>query len=62
VPDGAPNATPRRVDRAWRLLFGRPPAPEETAAALALVAEGGATGWHDLAHVLLATTEFVHVD
>ena len=62
VPDGPPDAPERRVERAWRLLYGRAPRSEETAAALELVAGGGPEGWPELAHVLLCATELVHVD
>ena len=62
LPGDSREIAAARVERAWRLLYGRAPEPDETAAALALVEAGGAAGWQDLAHVLLCTTEFVHVD
>jgi len=61
-PGDSPEVAAARVERAWRLLYGRPPEPDESAAALALVEAGGPGGWPDLTHVLLCTTEFVHVD
>jgi len=62
VPDGSSEATARRIEHAWRLLFGRLPRPEELALAGELVATGGGSGWTDLAHVLLTSNEFAHVD
>ncbi len=63
---------PRRVERAWRLAFGRAPAPDELEAATAHVESqrGAFSGRQDaerlalvsLCHVLLNTNEFIYVD
>jgi hypothetical protein len=62
VPDDGPTAPARRVDLAWRLLFGRQPRSDEATVALELVAAGGAAGWTDLAHVLLCSNGLAYVD
>ena len=61
VPDAA-DAGERRIDRAWRLLYGRPPTGDERTACRQLVADRGDDGWADLAHVLLCTNGLFYVD
>jgi hypothetical protein len=59
-----------RIERAYRLAFGRPPAGEERAAAARHLSEaraiagGGAEGpaWESLARVLFLSNEFIYVD
>jgi hypothetical protein len=55
-----------RVSRAYALLYGRAPTPEETALALGLVqefrGEGEEKAWSELARVWLCANEFVIVD
>ena len=55
-----------RIDRAYQLLFARPPRHEEVAIARQLLAKfGQATpeaAWREFAHVLLWTNEFIYVD
>jgi hypothetical protein len=64
VPGDEPSAAAARIDRAYRLLYGRPPTAAETDLALSLVSGGAnpVAGWTDLAHVLLSTNEFIYVD
>jgi len=52
-----------RVALAYRLAFGRLPAPAETEAALAFVeAEAPEHAWKRLCHVLLNTSEMIYVE
>ena len=51
-----------RIELAYRLMFGRLPTAEEMKIAQQVVTSGAATGWADLAHVLLCSNEFVYVD
>jgi len=46
-----------RIDRGWRLVFSRPPAPEERQAALDYLAANG-RDWSQLCHALLMSNEF----
>jgi len=66
VPKDAPNADTTRIQRAYRLLFGRMPNDEELAIARQVVSQGNKSsadaGWVDLAHVLLCSDEFVYID
>ena len=66
VPMDVAGATERRIERAWRLAYGRSPDEDESAIARGIVARGDAepvpVGWIDLAHVLLSSNEFAHVD
>lgn len=64
VPGEGTAVVAARLERAYRLLYGRSPSIEESAIALQIVASGHnlQAGWTDLAHVLLATNEFVYVD
>jgi hypothetical protein len=50
-----------RVERLYRIVYGRPPAPAERALALAFVARGPER-WADLAHGLVMTNEFAFID
>ncbi|MBM3724410.1 MAG: DUF1553 domain-containing protein [Acidobacteria bacterium] len=50
----------RRIDRAYRLLYSRPPDQQERAAGLEFLAAPGAT-WPQYAQVLLAASEFSSV-
>lgn len=56
VDDGA------RIDRAYELLFGRPPSYKEREVARSLIDSNGESGWVDWAHVLLCSNEFVTLD
>jgi hypothetical protein len=51
-----------RVGRAYRLLYGRSPRPEEVKAGVAFLAGGGATAWEEYALVLLCANEFAYAD
>jgi mono/diheme cytochrome c family protein len=52
-----------RLDAVFRQIYGRPPSPEETKLALALLAKGPeADRWIDLIHALLMSNEFAFVD
>ena len=65
IPGDGLNVAASRIDRAYRLLYGRSPTDEERAIGLNIVGTTGAgaeTGWTDLAHILLATNEFVYVE
>jgi hypothetical protein len=55
-----------RIDRAYRLLFGRPVRPEEAEIGRAFLERaarrGSEAAWIDYVHVLLCSDEFVYVD
>jgi hypothetical protein len=51
-----------RIDRAYALLFGRPPTAVEAEIGTRLLAVGGDAAWEAYAHVLLCTNEFLYVD
>lgn len=51
-----------RIEHAFRLMFGRPPSAEEVDIARQVIAQGAASDWSDLAHVLLCSNEFVYLD
>lgn len=61
-----PHDEAARINRAYRLLFGRSPTKPERAIASQVVAAGDPAvangGWIDLAHVLLCSNEFIYVD
>jgi cytochrome c553 len=61
VPDAAgPQA---RIDRAYRLAFGREPDSSESAEALEFIRKSGLnSAWADLSHVLLNASEFLTLD
>jgi hypothetical protein len=54
----------RRVERLYRLVYGRPPSPEETGMAREYVgaAPDAAVGWERYAQALVLANEFVFVD
>jgi hypothetical protein len=53
-----------RIDRAYRLLYGRPPLPVEVDLGLSLVTGPGPgeQSWQEYCHVLLCANEFIYVD
>jgi hypothetical protein len=55
-----------RIDRAYRLLYGRPPRPEEIDIGRSFLAGAAALGtacaWADYAHVLFCSNEFIYID
>jgi hypothetical protein len=59
---------PSRIDRAFAMLFARPPAPEETELAATHLAQLAAKGvpaeqaWQSLSRALLAANEFLYLD
>jgi hypothetical protein len=63
-----PGGDSARIERAYRLLYGRPPRSEEIEVGqLFLTCAGGAgraskAVWVDYAHVLLCSNEFIYVD
>ena len=60
----APGGGEARVQRAYRLLYGRPAAAEEVNLALAFLSEaqGSDALWEQYAQVLLGSNEFLFVD
>jgi hypothetical protein len=54
----------RRIDRAYRLLYGRPPAEAEVRLGLAFLGEGDErpARWRQYAHALLAANEMLFLD
>jgi hypothetical protein len=48
-----------RLDRAFRLAFGRPPSDDEARSCLDFLGRGG---WADLCHVLINMKEFIFID
>jgi hypothetical protein len=54
----------RRIDRAYRLLYGRPPSEREMLLGLAFLGEGAdpTSRWPHYAHVLLAANEMLFID
>jgi hypothetical protein len=74
-PGGGPRDAPRpdvasagalapRVDRLYRLLYGRAPTDRETELAAAYLADAGATpvAWERYVQALLMANEFVFID
>lgn len=59
VPDDVADVETARIQRTYRLLFGRLPGEEELTVARQVVSQGD---WKDLAHVLLCSNEFVYID
>jgi hypothetical protein len=61
-----PGSAEGRIDRAYRLLFGRPVKPEELRVGKAFLdraaRRGGDAAWADYAHLLLCSDEFVYLD
>jgi hypothetical protein len=64
--EAGPANDPARLDRAYRLLFGRPPLPLEVEIARSFLARarerGALAAWTDYAHVLLCSNEFIYID
>ena len=52
----------KRVERLYRILYGRPPTAEERALAREYLGDGPAAAWERLAQALLLANEFVFVD
>jgi hypothetical protein len=52
----------RRIERAYKLLFGRAPFPKELALGLAFVSKNDAATWQQYAQVLLGSNEFQFID
>jgi hypothetical protein len=63
-----PVDEPARIERAYRLLYSRPPRPDEKEIGLSFLAGAGSGGpmteraWIDYSHVLLCGNEFTYVD
>jgi hypothetical protein len=53
-----------RIERAYVLLYGRPPTDKETAIGLGFLKEAGATdkAWEEYAQLLLCANEFLYLD
>jgi hypothetical protein len=64
VTDPTSDGDKDRIDRAYRLLFGRPPTDAETTAGLDFLAAGDdpAARWKQYAHALLASNEMLYLD
>jgi hypothetical protein len=61
-----PGGEDARIERAYRLVFGRPALPAEVEVCRRFLARSGrantAAAWQGLAHVLLCSNEFLYVD
>jgi hypothetical protein len=64
VPAGADQADRHRVERAYHLLYGRPPTADELRLGLEYIqgCDDPKAGWQRYAHVLLAANEMLYVD
>ncbi len=64
VPPTKAEHETARIQRAYRLLYGRAATDEEAGIAREIVSSGQSAdaGWTDLAHLLLCSNEFVYVD
>jgi hypothetical protein len=64
VDDETSEGDRKQIERAYRLLYGRPPAGAEVELGLNYLAGGGdrAVRWRQYAHVLLAANEMMFVD
>jgi hypothetical protein len=58
----APGDTPGQVRRAYALLYGREPRPEEIQTAQEFLGAGDDETWHQYVHVLLARNELIYVN
>jgi hypothetical protein len=62
----APKGREARVRRLFEVLFARQATPDEVKLACGLLTRlekaGDEAAWHDLAHVLLCSNEFVYID
>jgi hypothetical protein len=56
---GGDNAT--KIQRAYRLVFGRPPKDEESRLGIEFLKTGGPAAWQQYAQVLLSSNSFVYV-
>jgi hypothetical protein len=56
---GGDNAT--KIQRAYRLAFGRPPKDEESRLGIEFLKAGGPAAWRQYAQVLLSSNSFVYV-
>ncbi len=64
VPGEGDQADQRRIDRAYRLLYGRPPSEKEVRLGLAFLGNGDdrLARWSQYTHVLLAANEMLFLD
>jgi hypothetical protein len=64
VPAGTDQADRRRVERAYHLLYGRPPTTDELRLGLEYLhgCDDPKAGWQRYAQVLLAANEMLYVD
>ena len=63
VPDDGADAADRRIDWAWRNLFGRQPTADEMRLSAEFLQQAEpASRWRQFAHVLLASNELQYVD
>jgi hypothetical protein len=65
VPPENDQADQRRIERAYHLLYGRPPTGRELELGLAFLKEGEddrPARWQEYAHVLLAANEMLFID
>jgi len=62
IPAEEPNCAIARIERGYRLLYGRSPSEVEAELVRGLVTGSDAAGWKDAAHVMLCSNEFVYVD
>jgi hypothetical protein len=59
-----PDSEQGRIERAFQLLYGRPPTPTEVRIGLGFLhrAAPGTGAWPDLLHLLMCGNEFVYID
>jgi len=57
-----PDDTAGQIQRAYRLLFGRPANEEQVELGQVFLAEGGEGAWAQYAQVLIGSNEFLYVD
>ena len=63
VPDDGADAADRRIDWAWRNLFGRQPTADEMRLSAEFLQQAEPVSrWRQFAHVLLASNELQYVD
>ncbi len=64
IPAADARADRRRIERAYRLLYGRAATETEVRLGLAFLTEGDdrAARWQQYAHVLLAANEMLFID
>ncbi len=58
------DCTKERIDRAYLLLYGRPPTDEESQIGLHFLAQTGSDSdkWQAYCEILLCANEFIYVD